>query len=437
MGEFRRREGGKAGDTQIIRTVLNGNESEGIHQSWNDLSESTRRELLRKHHNEIALEMIIGSVRTANPLIGTHWPENLSANYVAAIAKAHTLSVDSAEYRSLTEDGPDIRMALLSGIFRVADILDESRGRANLRKASTLDLDIAAQIHWWRHYYIEDVTFDSMNRTIYVWFDFPTDRAKEYSEIVPELQVPFIKEEFARHQAVFNRYGLVWALGTKVQPKPISTVDEMPDSVLVAMLKQLHEQRQFDHERRRQITSDSFRNACPYIYRRFDQLDDTKESMALADYVSQRYQLACELWDFGGKRSAWQSFLSIFDRDGTALPEDKRLEIGLGLASMMLRDEASDEAVRVTDSILGIVNRISNDTLQKRQYDFWKLRSESLIQVYAYPEAVKALKQAISLAPNENLRVELEGKLAEIHCLQGEISSALLVFDIREETQND
>src|SRR5207245_1722901 len=122
--------------------------------------------------------------------------------YVACLCHAHGVEAPSSLYDQLTQDGPGIRMKLLGALLRMADILDESRRRATREKARTLELDLIAQTHWWRHYYTEDVAFDQTKRTITLFFDFPPARRDGYARIVPELQAPFIEQELRRHEVV-------------------------------------------------------------------------------------------------------------------------------------------------------------------------------------------------------------------------------------------
>jgi len=412
----------KAGETQVIQTALK-KENQPLSLRWEDLSECTRRELLRTYHGRIASDMICRSVNASNPPIGVQLTDRLEPDAIAAITEAHTIDVDSDRYRALTQVRANVRMDLLTGVFRVVDILDASRRRAMREKARTLELDITTQTHWWRHYYTEAISFNHPDKMILLWFDFPSARAQEYSMVVPELQVPAIKDELTRHQTVFNRYSLVWTLDKKITPKAITTSEEMPDAVLLAMLKQLHERQLHEQEQRRQVALHDFRAACPYIYRRLDELDSAKATMALADYVRQRYQLALDMWGWGAKRSAWMLFGSVFDRDGGALPPDERLEVGLGLTSMMVRDDAADHALRVTQTLLGLAENMPEG--QANRFKFWEMYAECLVQVCAYPQAVAAFDRALSLAPDSSSKGVLEARLAEIHCLQGEIARAL------------
>src|SRR5205085_7956085 len=104
-------------------------------------------------------------------------------NYVAAISEGHTLPIESSRYKTLTADGPNLRIELLSALLRIADILDLSRRRANRPKALTLNLSLESQTHWWRHHYTEDIVIDQNQKLVSVWFDFPRTRAAEYRKV--------------------------------------------------------------------------------------------------------------------------------------------------------------------------------------------------------------------------------------------------------------
>ncbi len=136
----------RAGDTTVIRKL-------NLPQPWSDLQEDSRRELLRKHHHEISAELVYGSVRTAYPSIGLQLTDQCEPGCIASLCEAHAMGAATDRYRELTQDGPGIRMELLSALLRLADILDEGRRRAPREKAATLALGSEAQMHWWRNYY--------------------------------------------------------------------------------------------------------------------------------------------------------------------------------------------------------------------------------------------------------------------------------------------
>ncbi len=136
---------------------------------WNEQPEDARRNLLRQYHHLISAEMVHASVRAEAPIIGLQLKEDYEPSKVACLCESHNLYMevesDHARYLEVTEDGPGIRMGLLAGLLRVADILEESRRRATRPKARTLMLDITSQMHWWRHYFTEDIVVNERSRS--------------------------------------------------------------------------------------------------------------------------------------------------------------------------------------------------------------------------------------------------------------------------------
>ena len=135
----------RAGETEVISSL-------SLLCPWNDLHETDRRELLRKYHNLISAELVTKSVGSASPPIGFTLTMEYGPRYIATLCHAHCMETDTEAYADVVQDGPGIRVPLLSALLRLADILDESRRRAVREKARTLELDLDSQTHWWRHY---------------------------------------------------------------------------------------------------------------------------------------------------------------------------------------------------------------------------------------------------------------------------------------------
>src|SRR5437588_5246824 len=151
--------------------------------------------------------MVRNSLNATAPIIGIQLTVDDFPTYIAAFSECHTLPTESARDKALTQPGPNLRIELLSGLLRIADILDLSRRRANRAKAITLALSLESQTHWWRHHYTEDITIDQNQKLVSVWFDFPKSHDAEYRKVVPQIQMPWIQEEFMRQTPVFHRYG--------------------------------------------------------------------------------------------------------------------------------------------------------------------------------------------------------------------------------------
>jgi hypothetical protein len=415
-----------AGSTQAISRLA-------LPQRWEDLSEDTRRVLLRQNHAEISAEMVMMSVRSEAPIVGLQLTSEYYPRYVAFLCEAHTLPTESARYQELTADGPNIRMTLLSGLLRLADILDLSRRRATREKARTLTLDIEAQVHWWRHHYTEEITIDQHQRAVCLWFDFPPEHLSEYSKVVPPLQMPWVEAEFTKHMPVFNRYGIGWTITFKVEQKPYSEAEVMPEAVLTEMLKQLSLQRRMEEERHRYAVVQQFAEAQPQIDRRLSEIEAQRGTLSSGDYLRELSRIATDLWALGGRRSAWMLLSSEFGRGAATLEPSERLEIGMTLATMMVDDDEAKRASLMIKGLLPLADQLPDGDTRKAA--FWKLWAKCLTHVGLYNEAIKAIQRAAELTPDEEAREDLEAQLIELHFLHGHIDEALASSPTYGETQ--
>ena len=390
---------------------------------WNELQEAARRDLLREHHNRISAEMVMASARPGQPLVGIMLTPEYQPGYVARLCEAHILDVKDARYQELTQGGPGMRMALLSGVLRMADILDESRRRASRLRAQTLALDPVAQMHWWRHYYVENITFDLAERAIMLWFDFPPQRWEEYRRIVPRLQLPAITAELTRHQVPFNRAGLSWTARVNDAPQPYSTSDSMPESVLVSMVKEIGTQQKFEEQERIRRNLDILEEGRPLILRQLDGLESRRETLEPAQYLRERFELADELWNLGGHRSARMMVGGDYNRDGAALPTEDRLRYGIRLARMMQDDGSSDHGAQVLHALETLAS--ATDLPRDLRFTFWELNARCLVGVGGMEQAIVAINNAIMLAPDPAAKAKLVALRAEFYFVQAEIAQAL------------
>jgi hypothetical protein len=391
-------------------------------QRWEDLPESTRRDLLRNHHASISAELVETSIRSPTPPIGIQLSPEYEPSSVAALCEAHVLEVESPLYQTLTEPGPRIRMGLISGILRIADILDESRRRATREKAQTLLLNLISQVHWWRHYYTEDITIHSDERIIKVWFDFPPDLAAEYGAIVPVLQVPAIEAELLRHTRQFLPYGYGWILTTVVRGQQYGGAEQMPDVVYEQMQKMIAAQRAGEQGRIPRSPLQQFIESRGYMDRRIDELLDAKTTLPAADFLRQLNTLASELLRLGAKRSAWRILWGEFELGKDSLPESEQLEIGLNLIALMIGEDAGDRPARLMEKLKPIAETLDDsDPIKAR---FYILQARALASACAYEPAVGAYEKGISLTDAPEVKEILGAELAEMHFLQGEFVRA-------------
>jgi hypothetical protein len=405
-----------ADQTQVISNLR-------LPQSWNDLAEDTRRLLLRQHHGAISAEMVILSVRAEQPPIGIQLKQDHYAKYVAPICEGHTLDTTSIRYCEIIKDGPNIRTSLLSSLLRVADILDLSQRRANTDKARTLRLDLESQTHWWRHYYTEDIKIDQNEKTVTVWFDFPAARFVEYRTIVPQLQMPWIRAEFDRHAAVFNRWGLGWTVQEHIELNSFSTAEVMPDDVESEMLRHFHLDQTKEQERQRQALDQLFTQAKPNIERRLAELEGRKNTLQPSEYLREIVVIASDLATFGGKRSAWALLSEHYQAKSSSLEPTERLEIGVTLASIMFDDSYFDGAARTLRVLLPLGEHlVDGDPLKSQLTLLW---AKTLVSVGDYTDGVPFISRAIESTSDLGQKELLRAELAELQFLYGAIDDAL------------
>lgn len=405
-----------ADKTQVISGL-------NLPQSWGDLSEDTRRDLLRKHHAAISAEMVIMSVRAEKPPIGIQLKEDHYGKYVAPVCEAHTLDTAGGRYLEIIKDGPNIRTSLLSALLRVADILDLSQRRTNTDKARTLRLDLESQTHWWRHYYTEDVKIDQNEKTVTVWFDFPTARFDEYRQIVPPLQMPWIRAEFNHHSAVFNRYGLGWTVQEHIERNSYSTAELMPDAVESEMLRQFHLSQTNEQEKQRQLLEELLTQARPHIERRLSDLQLRENALTPAEYLREVCAIAGDLATIGGKRSAWSLFSEHYQSKSSSLQPNERCQMGLTLAQMMIADGYFYGAVTTLRPLVELREHLSTrDPMKSELVLLW---AKSLVSVGAFLEAVSFITHSIDTVPDAHCKKLLQAELAELQFLNGAIEDAL------------
>ncbi|MHA1658579.1 MAG: HD domain-containing protein [Promethearchaeota archaeon] len=413
----------KAGNTRIIRSKLD--------QEWEELSIETRCENLRKYHHIISAELVNLSVLDSSLPLGFVIPEEFKPDCIAALCEVHNCDFNSQRYSKLAQEISGIRMKLLSGLIRVADILDESRGRASRQKSRVLMLDLSSQVHWWRHYYNEEITFEQNEKKIIIHYDFPKNCEKEYEKIVPLLQIPIIKDELLKHSEIFNKFGLSWTIETYAPKKPYGIADKMPDTVMSEMLRQLHDRKMLESEKNKQIVLESFHESQPYINRRLSELESQKETMSKDKYLCDLAKIAEEIYLFGGKRSSWMLLSSNFRENRSNLKDKKQIEIGLWLMKVMLEDGHPKDAFSVSQQIEGLIERLQDEDIRKE--NFFILLTKILTDCYDYTEAIKSIKKAIKLTKNNELKNKFEAQLAELHLLQGELNQAFdLVSSVEE-----
>lgn len=407
-----------AGATQVIRGL-------SLAEQWDQLTEDARRDLLRRHHNRISAELVAGSVGTAKPPIGIQLDDSYSPAQIACLCEAHCVTPETDRYAELMQDVPGIRMRLLSGLLRLADILDESRHRACREKARTLELNLESQTHWWRHFYTRGVEIDPQTKSITICFEFPQDRIDEYQRIIPSLQIPWIEAELEHHRVPFVQTSLGWTLQTKTISVPYSNIEVMPDQVLTEMVKQLRQRQLREEEETRRIAIESFKQARPLIQRRLTAIKEEKRKNSISpdDYIRELAGLSKELWDIGSHRSAWMALCFEFERTYATLSISKRIDVGADLLRMVIDDDDAGSAKSWIPQFITDVESLP--PLDRRKQSALRTIAEWFLDVCGYDEAITAFEKAIAHCTESDEAARLEAELFEMHFLQGELNRVI------------
>jgi hypothetical protein len=399
-----------AGTTDVISSL-------NLLPPWEQLSTAEKRDLLRDFHNQISAELVRNSVNSASPPIGLQLTDDFGPAYIARLSHAHCIDTNSADYASHIQDEAGIRLTLLSALLRIADILDESRHRAVRERERTLELDLNSQTHWWRHYYTENVTIEPQSRIIKLWFDFPPARKEEYEKIVPLLQIPQIEAELKRHEILLLQNRMGWTLRHESRATPYSAVEEMPEEVLTAMLKQLENRRRAEDEERRLLALTRLQEARPSIERRLKSLEERKPSLEPGAYLLELSNIAFDLFELGGRVSARWALYFRYIEGLQHLSLDNRVRIGMKLLEVLVEDGQVDTMIEVLKRLGPSVQSLPSEDIRRR--DYAKLEVKALISACAYPDAKAAIGSALEWASPQEA-ASFTAELAEIELLQGD-----------------
>ena len=403
-----------AGSTRVIAELA-------LPHGWDALREDQRRDLLRQHHNRISAEMVHRSATGGPPLVGMVLSRELEPGCVANLCAAHTVDTESAEYQKLMSAATSVRMPLLSGLLRMADILDESQDRALREKALTLRLDVDAQTHWYRHHYTEGVVIDQHEKTIRVCFDFPPAREKEYGAIIPKLQIPLIQQELARHELVFHKYGLGWTLVHSVASNEYGIKEVMPEPVLTAMLKHLFDLRQSTAEVNRQAVLRQFEEAQPSFERRLVDAERKHQDGDVTGWLRELAQVCADMWEMGGKRSAWTTLRGPFISNNQMLQPVERVELGTNVARLMIEDDAAFQAADLLVRLRPTAEALPDSDPAK--IEFYRVLVPCFLANLDAVNAGEAWERLCRLPAAEDEKRRLKTQLQEAALLSGDMSA--------------
>lgn len=409
----------RAHDTDIVRAILRRPEYAG--REWADLNIDTRRDIVRAQHHRISGEMITRSVNAAQPtVLGIQLTDDWHPGQIRVLCIAHNLYMDTTdkeEYCELVRDWGSFRMSLLSALLRLADILDESRRRSQLYLERTRELNLESRMHWWRHYYVAEIHIDPDERHITLWFDFPPERCPQYRAMIPLLQLPYLEGELARHGSVLARNNLLWHFRSSEISAAQSTARAMDDELEHFVLEKLAQQREQQAERDKLLVLDQLKVVRPTVERKLSNLRAVENSASAEQKLVEFAELARHLFRLGGRRDAWVTLLSEYNRLGKSVDTTTKLAVATELGEMMLEDGASSQAFRVLHDLAGQVESLPLSA----RFRFLRAVAQAYLERCAYTEAISALTDAAALAADENSREELLAQIDEARLLQGDL----------------
>jgi hypothetical protein len=407
----------RAGEMQVIAELLNN--PDFIGRKWEDLEIPLQKRIVREQHHRISREMVLQSIATHNPILGIQLNQDWDPGQIAGLCLAHCLDTDSIEYQQITKDWGPFRMSLLSALLRLADILDESRGRSRLYLEPTRSLDLEAKLHWWRHHYVADVQIDQQARQITLWFDFPPDRRPQYRELFMPMQVPLLEAEFSKHSAVLAPNNMLWAFRVAEVETAQSTAKAMDNEMERYVLERTAQQRELKAEQDQLLLLKQLKEVRPTLDRELRQLRDSSEISPEAKILKFR-EIAKHLWRLGGHRDAWMTLLSEYERTKSSIDLSARLETALELADMMLKDRNSHRtAMLLRDLYEHVISLCDNNPLKLQ---FLIRMGRAYMEEFACNEANDVLSKALSLTSTRDDIAGIEALLAEAQLLRGELS---------------
>jgi len=313
-------------------------------------------------------------------------------------------------------------VGLLAALLRLADILDESQRRSHLFLEKTRELPLESRLHWWRHYYVSNITIQP--REITVWFDFPPERRVQYKELFEPLQMPWIEAELKRHSVVLASNGLAWHLQARDTSETQCTTRVMDDDLERYAVEKTVARRADELSQQRIAVVTQLRIARPTIQRQLAILRDSTDAAA-DELLRKAVNLAEHLSAIEGKREAWVMLKSELDRLKPRASEENALNVALRLGEMMIEDNAADSALRHLRDFVPYFSKTAMNTTNKLR--FLRIWAIALREACAYPEAVVAFEEIAGLTDQPKEQEEAEAEIAELRWLQGDLAQLVVL----------
>lgn len=367
---------------------------------WADVPAMERLDLIRRYHHEISADMVLGSVRCGKPPINFLLNDQDCPEEVASLCEAHCVDTASPRYGELTRRGErsTMRLPLLAAILRIADILDEAHHRAVVEQARTLDLTLESRMHWWRHHYTRQIEIEPEKNRITVWFAFPAGRREDYTRLIPQLQMPWLEQEFARHRAVLAENGLSWHLGWQVKDGPFDTLEQMPAEVESMMLLHLARRKNLAAQQSRIDLLKHFDESRAQLMGQLQVLRKDAEGTDASEFLRQVLALTTDLWQLGSRltaRTSLQGAIFFSTANGRSTVPKLHVMAATELAQMESEDHNARDAVGALIAAQHVAQELDDATPEKVAY--YRLLSVAALSAGYLQQGLEASREAMRL----------------------------------------
>jgi hypothetical protein len=126
----------------------------------------------------------------SSEIILSQWKEiGLKAdlvNLVALVAEGHRGHIDDRYKPQMIGTGQEVRCDLLAALLYLCDELDITYERTNPKRKALLDYDAEAQLHYYKHYYIQALDI-GLDRCLHICFRYPSGRTDQYHPVFSKL----------------------------------------------------------------------------------------------------------------------------------------------------------------------------------------------------------------------------------------------------------
>ncbi|MCH7688262.1 MAG: SIR2 family protein, partial [Planctomycetes bacterium] len=156
--------------------------------------------------------------------------------------------------------------------------------------------------------------------------------------------------------------------------------------------------------------------------RRLAILKSRESDISPAEILKEFSQIAFDLYEIGGKRSAWMMLDREFQKKSKSLELETRVRIGTRLLEMMNADGVPDSAKHWIRTFAQDVKQLPDDDLKSQSLQTIAQLFDAMCD---YDEAVITVENSITATTDPVESSSLRSHLKEMHFLQGQLSRVL------------